>query len=120
MNQEPTQGGSNGYLVFNETSSYTSGSAVTDETKLYLPGHTIGTGRTYYIDGFSQDIGPVNALEDREETSLDQSNYITSSPLDIRTKGLSIGYQTEVSKTSSSFSNTEGVDISFIIEGELI
>lgn len=123
------ENGVHGYIELDEISSYESGVAVTDKTILHIAGKKKGVGRSYNIDTYNQFIGPINGIVDRVENETAgvgaTENYLLNSPLDIRTKPLNLSYLTleqallEGHPTISA-SSSLGLDISFVIKGELL
>jgi len=120
-NKQPVSGGHNGYLELDETSTYNSGTLITDKTTLFIPGNRIGILRSYDVDDFNSLGG--NGILDRIE-DLEDNNYSTASPKDISVSGFSLGYitsdQSEIDYSTTNFTPSEGIDVSFVIEGYLI
>jgi hypothetical protein len=117
--------GANGYLELSELSTFNVGSLSTlNTTTLQIPGVSIGYQRSYSVDGFNQALG-VNAAStsDRIESS-DNDNYITASPKYLVNEGFDLGW---ISPAQSNFDygtffqgSTEGINVSFVLEGILI
>jgi hypothetical protein len=124
-NANPSNGGSNGYLELDEVSTYTSGSAVTDKSLLFIPGSSIGSSRTYLTDDLQSGVSPSTSLADIVEDTT-TNNYLLSSPKDLRVSGFNLAYLTYTqarvdysSTVTAGQTNAQGIDVSFMIEGEL-
>lgn len=139
--------GDNGYIYMNQLSSYEidSGSDIgslpnPDTTNFFIPGIDKGSGRSFTVDGFKSDTlyldnsdpsSPYlkhdynDPVKDHQDLTVNASNYLFDSPMDLTAQGFSIGYKTSgfVSANEDSnvyTANTNFVDFSFVIEMELI
>lgn len=124
IDDEPIQGGHNGYMELDEVSSYSAGSTVTDKTLLFLPGDKIGVSRSYNVDEFFDTSGtPNDGIVDRIEDGT-TNNYLNSSPKDLSVSGFNMAYlnvdQAESDYGISPNDIAYGFTVRFVFEGLLL
>lgn len=116
--------GNHGYLELTEVSSYQSGVSQTDKTLLHLAGWEVGTLRTYNVDSYDFDLGPIARSMDNVDND-DTSTYIESSPLDLSISGFNVSYITPEQAvidghTIATPFGSINSEMSFMIKGELL
>lgn len=98
--------GSLGYLYVNQFSS-----TVDDPSYLVMDGNIAGSGRSYVVDN------PGSGITDSDDNL--NTNYLNTSPLDLRQHSLTIGFDNAETKGTAVVSLND-IDWKFTIEGNLM